>query len=351
MSAPTGAPEWGDIFVDPFTVLIVGSRGAGKTATGHRLMEQFGGEDSDRDAYIMGFPEHRRDELPDWIDILPEHVPMDAWPENSVVLIHEAHHLLHARESMDAENLTVDKLVTVSRHKNSDIIFETQQTQRLDRNAVAAVDGVVVKWPALLQEKFERKQMRKIVGDALDVLSKYVTVHVEDDPDVVADAQSRFPQADIVTHDGGYEWVEKAPELVKHAYVFSERFRGEYPHAIDLAEHWTEEISKAYGDIPDGDGGGPDPEPGEVLSTDEEEALLDVAHWESSHRPLSFEHQGAEYSDTSARPHTLSGLEQDGLSAKVYDSSNKPNRYRLTDAGWDAIEVERPEEPLLAEEA
>lgn len=327
MTDEPDAPDWADIFAQPWTVLIVGERGSGKTATGHRLLELFGGPESDRGAYIMGYPMHRRDELPDWIEPVPETLGMDEWPEDSTVLIHEAHHLLHARESMGAENLTVDKLVTISRHKNSNIIFETQQTQRLDRNAVASVDGVVVKWPALLQEEFERKQMRKIVSEAKDALDEYV---------------------DVVEHDD-FTWVEKGDDLVKHAYVYSSRFRGEYPHDIQLADHWTESISKAYGDLPDGGGEG-----GETttIDGDEAQALRDIAQWERDQRPLDFEIQGVQYDETSTEvtPHILSKLEDHGFLEKVYSSSNKPNRYRLTEKGWGVIDLDEPDAPVVEAE-
>jgi polynucleotide 5'-kinase involved in rRNA processing len=50
---PPEAPTWTDIFEEPFTILILGQRGSGKTALGHLLTEEFGGPESDRDAYIM----------------------------------------------------------------------------------------------------------------------------------------------------------------------------------------------------------------------------------------------------------------------------------------------------------
>jgi len=209
-------PTWTDIFTEPFVALVAGKRGGGKTATGHRLLEVFG-EDTDRGAYIMGFPDDKRDLLPDWIEVLPQSVGIDNWPEDSVVLVHEAHHVLHARRSMDSENLEVDKLVTVSRHRNSDIILETQQTFRLDKNFVAAVDGIVMKMPALMQAEFERKQMRKIVKDAEEVLDDYITVHEGEE----------------------YTWIERDDELVKHAYVYSQRFQGKYPYPIGLAASST----------------------------------------------------------------------------------------------------------------
>ena len=57
MNDTDDAPRWGDILQEPFVGLILGQRGSGKTALGHRLLEVFGHPDnSDRDAYILGFP-------------------------------------------------------------------------------------------------------------------------------------------------------------------------------------------------------------------------------------------------------------------------------------------------------
>ena len=326
MSDDNSAPQWRDILPEPFVALIIGKRGGGKTATGHRLMEVFGGHDADRDAYIMGFPEDRQDELPEWIDTLPATCGLDMWPENSVVLVHEAHHIAHARESQEAENLSIDKLVTVSRHKDSDIIFETQQTQRLDRNFPAASDAIITKQPALLQEEFERRQMKDIIGEANDVFDQYRTVHDKDN----------------------YTFVEEDDDIVKHAYVHADTFRGEYPYEIQLADHWSDDISKAYGDgeMFNGDDDGGDG----GLGDEEQEALDAVADYERDNRPFSWDHQGAQYSDVGAQPHVLSALEQAGYLDKVYSSSSKANRYRLTDEGWETTNHDRPDEPVVAEE-
>lgn len=221
--------DWSKITPEPFVSLVLGARGEGKTALGHRLLEVFG--TNGRDAYIMGFPTHKTSLLPDYIEPLNPGTTMEQWPDESIVLIHEAHHLLHARRSMDAGNLEIDFLVTVSRHKDSDIIYDTQMSHRLDKNAVAAVDAILVRWPALMQEDFERRQVRPIITDAREALSAYVDVH--DDAD--------YTYVDRREDDDGVDLLKK------HVYVHADQFRGEYPHEIRLADHWSEDISKAYG--------------------------------------------------------------------------------------------------------
>jgi hypothetical protein len=232
--------DWEAILPEPFVLTLLGARGEGKTALSHRLLEVF--EDDDRDAYIMGFPESKADELPEWLEILPVGTSREAWPEDSIVYIHEAHQIAHARRSMNQESLELDKLITVSRHKNSNIIYDTQQSHRLDKNSVAAVDAIICRWPALMQEDFERRAVRPIIEDAREALSKYVNVHEEED----------FTFVDRETDANGVDLLKK------HVYVHADQFRGEYPHEVELAEHWSEELSKVYGESGSGPGGSRD---------------------------------------------------------------------------------------------
>jgi AAA+ ATPase superfamily predicted ATPase len=325
------APRWEDILPEPFVTLILGSRGAGKTALAHLLTERFHGED--RDAYILGFPEEKADILPEWLEVLGiEEVlgaddVIEVWPEDSVVLVHEAHHLLHARRSMDTENLEVDVLLTVSRHKNSDIIFETQQSQRLDKNTVTSVDAVIFREPALMQAEFERSGMRKLVRNADEVFEQYVE-EIESE---------------------NYTYREKTDEVKKHAYVHAERFEGEYPYLIPLADHYSEDISKAYAGAgmatsADGDDDG--------LSDDEEVALQTVADYEMENRPFEYSVKGADHDEVPAQHawNQLKSLRAEGLIRRVYESSNKPARYRMTDAGWVELGVDTEELPPLGED-
>jgi len=311
-------PEWEDILVEPFVALILGQRGSGKTALGHRLMEVFG-ENTNRQAYILGFPEHLEDELPDWIEVLPPDTGRDEWPEDSLVLIHEAHQLLHARRSQNSENLEIDELVTISRHRNSCIVFETQQSQRLDRNSVTAVDAIIFREPALLQAEFERSAMKKIVRDAEEMFEQY-TETVEAD-------------------DGSYTFREKSDEVKKHAYIHSDRFIGEYPFEIDLADHYTEAISKAYSEV-DKSGSG-----SSGLDSDTQEMVDGIAAFEAQHRPFEYGFKGAGADDIGFHPSKVATLKREGLARNVEPSNNQSNAYRLTDEGWEASSLSQDDVP------
>jgi len=309
-------PEWEDILVEPFVALILGQRGSGKTALGHRLLELYG-EDTDRQAYILGFPQHLEDQLPEWIEVLPPDIEREDWPEDSVVLVHEAHQLLHARRSQDSANIEIDELVTVSRHRNSVVIFETQQSQRLDRNSVTSVDAVIFREPALLQADFERKAMRKIVKSAEEVFEQYAETVEED----------------------GYTWREKSDEVVKHAYVHSDRFIGEYPYEIQLADHYSDDISKAYseaGRAQEGESG---------LDEDTQEMVDSLAAYEASNRPFDYEFQGAKAAEVGFHPSKVASLQTKGLAHNVEMSNNQPNAYRLTEDGWEASGLDPEDVP------
>lgn len=325
---PSDAPDWLDILVEPFTALILGQRGGGKTALGHLLLELFA-ENTDRDAYILGFPEHLRDELPEWIDVLPPETGMEQWPEESVVLIHEAHMLVHARRSQNAENVELDELVTISRHKDSDIIFETQQSQRLDKNAVTAADAIIFREPALMQSDFERGGMKKIVNAADDYFEQFVEEVEADD----------------------YTFRQKTDAVKKHAYVHSGRFIGGYPHKIDLADHWSESISKAYAEVsPETAEGGDGGDDG--LSEDERTMLDELAVWENDNRPLPYDHMGAGHDDFShPQPwHALRKLMGKGLVDKVHDTNSR-TYYRLTEKGWEETDVDETTDPVTEDDA
>lgn len=301
------APEWADILVEPFVALILGQRGSGKTALGHRLMEVYG-EGTDRQAYILGFPEHLEGELPDWIEVLSPSTTRDEWPEDSLVLIHEAHQLLHARRSQNSENLEIDELVTISRHRNSCIVFETQQSQRLDRNSVTAVDAIIFREPALLQADFERSAMKKIVREAEEMFEQYTDT--------------------IKADDGSFTFRKKSDEVKKRAYVHSDRFIGEYPHEIELADHYSEAISKAYSEAGVGQDNGLDDETQEMVNA--------IAACEADQRPFEYDFQGVSAAETGFHPTKVATLKRDGLARNVEFSNNQANAYRLTDDGWEA---------------
>ena len=143
-------PDWFEIFEDPGIAIILGSRGSGKTALAHKLAEIYH-ENTDRKVYVFGFPQDKTHLLPEWMGLLND---IDL-PQHSVVLVHEAHMSFHARRSMQDTNVLMDTLITISRHRDCTIIFETQQSFRLDKNIVAEADAIIIRYPSNLFSLYE----------------------------------------------------------------------------------------------------------------------------------------------------------------------------------------------------
>jgi len=290
-----GADEinWFTILDEPFVVLILGERGGGKTALGHLLLELFSDRGEKKPAYIIGFPVH-------------------------VVLLHEAHFYLHARRSMKEDHLAIDKLLTVSRHKNVDIIVETQQSFRLDRNIVAEVDAIIFRVPELMQEKFERPEVRWITQMAKEVFKPFVKeFEVVKDGKVIA------------------KYREILPEAKKHAFIYSKKYIGMYPHKIPLPSYWTEEISKAYGELKE------QKEPqakgmvGKILeilkaSPEYAEYFERMLEWDEKNKNSEYYDLGFEWTDVRVPPQVLKRLYLEGILELAY-SSNRRKGYLLKD--------------------
>ena len=308
----TNKISWSTILDEPFVVLILGERGGGKTALGHLLLELFSDQGRRKPAYVIGFPMHKRHLLPDWITPLDEFY----FPDNSVVLLHEAHFYLHARRSMESGHLEIDKLITISRHKNVDIIVETQQSFRLDRNIVAEVDAIIFRVPELMQEKFERPEVRWITQMAKEAFRPFVKEYtVKKDGKAIA------------------RYREVSPEAKKHAFIYSKKYVGMYPHKIPLPSYWNDEISRAYGMLKE-----QKPQVGmvgkilEILRANPEyaEYLERMLEWDEKKRDSEFYSLGFEWTDIRAPPQALRKLYLAGILKLAY-SSNRRKGYLLKD--------------------
>ena len=217
-------PDWFEIFKDPGIAIILGSRGSGKTALAHKLAEIYH-ENTDRKVYVFGFPQDKTHLLPEWMGLLND---IDL-PQHSVVLVHEAHMSFHARRSMQDTNVLMDTLITISRHRDCTIIFETQQSFRLDKNIVAEADAIIIRYPSLLQERFERPFIKEFFNEASKFFNRYVKTE-------------RFGEGVLRKPDKN--------KILRIAYVFSKNYIGPIKN-ISLAKHWNEELSRIYGYIPE----------------------------------------------------------------------------------------------------
>lgn len=178
--------------------IITGRRGSGKTALGFSLLEHLRRK---KRIYVMGINAR----LPIWIKKVDN---IQKVKNNSVLLIDEAAISFNARESTNAMNKLLTKLMAIARHKALSLIFISQSAAMIDINILRLTDIFIIKQPGLLQQKFERKEVRQM--------------------------------------------YEKVKPLLKdkdksHAYAYSDWFEGLIK--VSLPSFWNEKISKSFSGV------------------------------------------------------------------------------------------------------
>ncbi len=181
-------------------VLIAGKRGSGKTALGFTLLELAKGK---KQCYVVGI----KARLPRWIKQTDS---IERIKNNSVVLIDEAAISLSARQTSNAFNKAISKLMVIARHKQLSLIFISQNTAMLDINVLRLIDAFIIKQPSLLQERFERKEIK----------------------DIIENAKQEFAAIANKENNKAY------------AYVVSDWFEGMIKTA--LPSFWNEKLSKSF---------------------------------------------------------------------------------------------------------
>lgn len=154
------AINWLRLIPHPSIVIILGKRGAGKSALGYRLLELFRWV---ANCYVVGLPKDARKYLPDWIGMATS---LEDVPPKSVVLVDEAYMPYHARSSMAAEAKTMSQLVNLSRQREQTLVFVTQEARQVDRNIASSANVVIFKDLGILQLEFDRRELNKIAADA-----------------------------------------------------------------------------------------------------------------------------------------------------------------------------------------
>ncbi len=180
-------------------MLIIGRRGAGKTALGMKLIET--AAILNRKIYVIGFGNSK---VPNWVK---KAEGISDIPNNSLVLIDEAGISFSSRSSMKQSNKDLAELLAIARHKNLSLVFITQNSAMLDLNVLRLCDILLFKEPSLLQTRCERKGLQ-------DIFNK---------------VSSAFNE------------IEDKKE---HFYVISDDFEGLVKSG--LPEFWNESISKSF---------------------------------------------------------------------------------------------------------
>jgi len=140
----------------PSVVLIVGIRGAGKTANALRIGELFHFKS---EVFLFGFPVEKKHLLPDWIGIINR---IDDIPQNAIIIIDEAYLYFNSRRNQKETNLIFSKLFNLSRQCGRTFIIIAQDARQIDPNVIRAADIWIVKPIRKVQFKLERPEIREI---------------------------------------------------------------------------------------------------------------------------------------------------------------------------------------------
>ena len=200
ISRPAGSPgeltwideEWESFLTHPKVILIIGHRNQGKSALAHSILEYYAKKYGLR-AYLVNvsgkpIPPHKLRALPDWVNVIES--PEDA-PTNAVILYDEAYARFHARTTHGYEAQLMDKLVELSRHKRWTLIYVAQQTSKIDRNIISAIDLLLIKRPTIFRVKMEKAELREFTDKAMKLFERlsptenpreYVYVYCVDPP-------------------------------------------------------------------------------------------------------------------------------------------------------------------------
>lgn len=122
-------------------ILVVGSRGAGKTASALFLAEaahELGGHEI---IYYVGEPAEK-ESYPKWIKFVKL---LDDLPNNSYALIDEAAIKYNARKSRTSENMELTEKMVILRHKGITLVLITQNIMLLEINCDRLADIIIYK--------------------------------------------------------------------------------------------------------------------------------------------------------------------------------------------------------------
>jgi len=180
--------------------LVLGARGTGKSAIGMRILENVAAKEK-RKTYCMGF---KKEDLPKWIHLIKS---IDEIPNGAFLLVDEGGIEFSSRSSMSDANKLLSELLLISRHKDLDVLFITQNSSNIEVNTIRQTDYLILKPPSLLQLDFERKKIKDI----------YEAVK------------------------GSFKEYKKEKGLT---YIYSDQYQGFVTNK--LPSFWGENVSKSY---------------------------------------------------------------------------------------------------------
>ena len=154
--------KWLAIIPHPSVVEILGRRGSGKTALGHRLLELSRFRSL---TFVFGMPQQALKYLPEWLGVVNS---PDEVPDNSTLLVDEANLRFNARDSQKQMNREMSRIINLSRQKQLTLLFVSHQARTIDKNITSSADVLIIKEPEPLQVEFERREIKELMKTAAE---------------------------------------------------------------------------------------------------------------------------------------------------------------------------------------
>lgn len=192
----------------PSVILITGRRGSGKDATACALAAELHRQTGK--PVFSPYDPARFKQLPKYWNLRAG----NEYKPETIQLISDAHLQYFSREWQADLSIALVKLISITRHQDTDIIYTTQVSSLLDKQAVSNIDALVMKEPSALADKFERPELKELTFEARTFFQ--------------GKSQSeKWRSAYIFTHIGTFEVT-----------------------GIDKPAWFTEDISKIFGQQP-----------------------------------------------------------------------------------------------------
>jgi hypothetical protein len=158
----------------PGVIVILGSRGSGKSALAYEIMAKFHTAKHLGGALLMPHPmaKAKRKLLPNWVKTVST---IQQLPQKCVCVIDEAAQVAHARRTQSAEAVSLDNLISISRHRKQLIIVVVHHSRKLDLNIIHDSDQVIWKEPTEAHALFERDEIQLFTRKALEFFAGLTT--------------------------------------------------------------------------------------------------------------------------------------------------------------------------------
>ncbi|KKN21319.1 hypothetical protein LCGC14_0926610 [marine sediment metagenome] len=203
--------KWLDIIPVPSVVLLRGRRRWGKTALGCFLLWLFFNQ-KHMTPYIVNFPKNKRKLLPKWIKTIND---LNKLPKGCIAMMDEVSLKWAAQKYNLSEKEIIDQLISISGQKDQIIIIISHHAAKILLSMVREVDVQLFKLPSKMHSKLERSEIRVFTKEALEA---FENLHVSKE------------------------------EKKAYTYVITDDIDGEML-TNPLPEFWSEELSKAWGDL------------------------------------------------------------------------------------------------------